>query len=45
MDEYEDLDAYNGNVEHDMWIDYDYHQNTEELPEWFEEDNETDEDD
>ena len=45
MDEYEDLDAYNGNVEHDMWVDYDYLQNTEELPEWFEEDNETDEDD
>lgn len=45
MDEYENLDAYNGNVEHDMWVDYDYHQNTEELPEWFGEDNGTDEDD
>lgn len=42
MDEYEDLDAYNGNVEHDMWVDYDYHQNTDELPECFDEEYEAD---
>ena len=22
MDEYEDLDAYNGDTEHDMWVDF-----------------------
>ena len=31
MDEYEDLDAYNGDTEHDMWIDFDYNENTGEL--------------
>ena len=37
---YEDLETYNGDVEHDMWVDYDYHENTDELPEWFNENNE-----
>lgn len=40
MNEYEDLGYYNGNVEHDMWTDYDYHENTDELPEWFNEEDE-----
>lgn len=31
MDEYEDLDAYNGDTEHDMWVDFDYNENTGEL--------------
>lgn len=31
MDEYEDLDAYNGDTEHDMWVDLDYNENTGEL--------------
>lgn len=31
MDEYEDLDRYDGNTEHDMWVDFDYHENTSEL--------------
>ena len=35
---YEDLGTYNGDVEHDMWVDYDYNENTDELPEWFDED-------
>lgn len=30
MDDYDDLDLYNGDVEHDMWVDYDYYQNTGE---------------
>ena len=28
MEEYEDLDAYNGDTEHDMWVDFDYNENT-----------------
>lgn len=32
MDEYEDLDAYNGDTVHDMWVDSDYNENTGELP-------------
>lgn len=31
MDELDDLDAYNGSTEHDMWVDYTYHENTDEL--------------
>ena len=42
---YEDLETYNGDVEHDMWVDYDYHKNTGELPEWFDEDDEPTSDD
>lgn len=34
----EDLDAYNGDIEHDMWVDYDYNENTSELSEFFDED-------
>lgn len=37
MDEYDDLGTYNGDTEHDMWVDFDYHKNTGELPELFEE--------
>ena len=28
MDDYEDLGSYNGDVEHDMWVDYDHYRNT-----------------
>ena len=28
----DDLSEYNGNAEHDMWVDYDYSQNTGEYP-------------
>lgn len=31
----EDLDVYNGDTEHDMWVDFDYHQNTGELSDDF----------
>lgn len=31
MDEYEDFDAYNRDIEHDMWGDFDYNENTGEL--------------
>ena len=37
MNDYDDLDAYNGDSEHDMWVDFDYNENTGELPELFEE--------
>ena len=43
MDEYDDYGAYNGDPEHDRKVDYDYHQNTDELSEYF--DNEDDFDD
>ena len=28
MEDYDDLGSYNGDVEHDMWVDYDHYQNT-----------------
>jgi hypothetical protein len=31
MSDYDDLDVYNGEPEHDMWVDYDYNANTGEL--------------
>lgn len=30
MEDYNDLGSYNGDVEHDMWVDYDHYQNTGE---------------
>lgn len=36
MDEYDDLDNYNGETTHDMWVDYDHYQNTGE-PDVFDE--------
>ena len=42
---YEDLGTYNGDVEHDMWVDEDYHKNTDELSEWLGEDDELTSDD
>lgn len=35
MDEYDDLDAYNVDTEHDMWVDFDYNENTGELSDIF----------
>lgn len=32
MDEYDDLDTYNSDAVHDMWVDYNYHENTGKLP-------------
>lgn len=37
MDEYEDLDMYEGNPVHDINVDFDRHINTGKLPEYFEE--------
>ena len=31
MNDYDDLDAYNGDSEHNMWVDFDYNENTGEL--------------
>lgn len=41
MNDYDDLDLYNGDVEHDMWVDYDYYQNTGE-PDLFDDDEQLD---
>lgn len=38
MDEYEDLYMYNGDTEHDMWVDFDNYENTG-IPDVFDEDN------
>lgn len=35
MDEYDDLDMYNGDPVHDGWVDFDYNENTGELPDEF----------
>lgn len=37
MDEYEDLDMYEGNPVHDINVDFDRHISTGELPEYFDE--------
>lgn len=31
----DDLDQYNGDTEHDMWVDFTYHENTGELADEF----------
>lgn len=38
MDELEDLYEYNGNTLHDMWINLSYQENTDKLPDIFDED-------
>lgn len=43
MNGYDDLDTYNGDAEHDMMVDYDYHINTRDLTETFD-DEDPDED-
>ena len=35
MDELDDLATYNGEIEHDMWVDYTDHEYTGELGEYF----------
>ena len=37
MDEYDDLNTYNGDPVHDSWVDYDYHENAGELSDLFDE--------
>lgn len=36
MNDYDDLDIYNGDTEHDMMVDFDYYINTGELSDLFE---------
>lgn len=36
MEEYEDLDAYNGDTEHDMWVGCYYNENKGDLSGFFE---------
>ena len=43
MQDYDDLGSYNGDVEHDMWVDYDYYKNTGELDMLFDEEDDDDE--
>jgi hypothetical protein len=45
MSEYEDLNEYNGETEHDMWVDYDYNANTGELDEEYDDDDDEYDDD
>ena len=37
MNEYNDLDTYNGDLVHDGWVDFDYHENKGELSDLFDE--------
>lgn len=37
MDENNDLDSYNGDPVHDVWVDFDYNENTGELSDLFDE--------
>ena len=39
----DELDRYNGDEVHDMWVDYTTHEYTDELDEYFEEDDSDDE--
>lgn len=36
MDEFDDLSTYNGDTEHDMWVDFTDHEYTGEQGEYFE---------
>ncbi|MGM9869819.1 MAG: hypothetical protein ACI30R_09375 [Sodaliphilus sp.] len=42
MEDYNDFGSYNGDVEHDMWVDYDHYRNTGEPDVFDEDDDETD---
>ena len=35
MGDFDDLDTYNGDTEHDMWVDTTFHENTGELINFF----------
>lgn len=37
MNDYDDLDTYDGDPLHDSWVDFDYNENTGELSDLFEE--------
>lgn len=38
MTDFDELDTYNGDIEHDMWVDFDNYENTG-APDVFDEDN------
>lgn len=38
MSEYDDMNTYDGNAEHDMWVDFDFYMNTGEMAEYFDDD-------
>ncbi len=38
MNEYDDMSQYNGDAEHNMWVDFTDYMNTGELADLFEED-------
>ena len=40
MEDYDDLGSYNGDVEHDMWVDYHHYKNTGDPDVFDEEDTE-----
>lgn len=35
MDDFDDLDTYNGDPVHDGWVDFDYNENTGSIPDLF----------
>lgn len=37
MEEFDELDTYNGHPEHDMWVDFTTYEYTGELGEYFDE--------
>ncbi|MDE5811867.1 MAG: hypothetical protein K2H61_06150 [Muribaculaceae bacterium] len=37
MSDFDALETYNGDSEHDMWVDFDYNENTGELSDLFDE--------
>lgn len=39
MEQFYDLDTYNGDPVHDGWVDFDYHENTAELSGLFQDSN------
>ena len=46
MTDYDDLSTYDGDVEHDGWVDFSYHENTGELDDYFDdEDDDYDDED
>ena len=42
MEQFDDLSAYNGDTEHDMWVDFTTHEYTGELDDIFDDSEEDD---
>lgn len=45
MEDYDDFNSYNGDLEHDMLVDYHYHLNTGNLKKEYDDDDDDDDDD